>query len=137
MKALRKPRRAVSESTLVTAILKALQLKGVFAWRNNSGLTVLPAQAKSGRRVIKGGEAGSPDIFLVVSKRFVPMHEPRPEPIPLALLCGLEIKTATGKLQPSQVAWHAKAERHGVRVAVVRGVSEALRQVEQWKRGAT
>ncbi len=51
------------------------------------------------------------------------------------MLCGLEVKTATGKVSESQKAWQTKAERHGVRYGVVRGVGEALRLVELWSGG--
>lgn len=128
---------AVSESALVNAILHTLQLKGVWCWRNNSSLIVLPAQAKSSRRVIKGGEAGSPDIFLVLP-RDVLLPATGIERFDVSFigsLCGIEAKTATGKLRASQLAWHAKAERHGVRVGVARSVSEALALVEMWKGG--
>ncbi len=133
MKALRKPRRAVSESVLVTAILKALQLKGIMSWRANSGTQVIGASGSSARRVIRGAPAGTPDILLTLPVRKLFAGTDTVRTIPEhAMLCGLEIKTATGKLQPSQIAWHAKAERHGVRVAVVTSISEALRVVSEW-----
>jgi hypothetical protein len=138
--------RSGNESQLVTAILRALKLKGVFCWRNNSGLTVLPEQAKSRRRVIKGGEAGSPDIFVVLptGSYWVKSEEhiadiggglvTSSKLLPIGTLCGLEVKTATGKQSASQKIWQARAEQHGVRYAVVRGVGEALDVVKKWSR---
>lgn len=134
-------RATVSESTIVSAILRALQLKGVWAWRNNSGLTVLPGQSKSGRRVIKGAPAGSPDILLVIPHRFthtrpvtIDGHEHgRIEPPRLlAPLCGIEVKSATGKQSETQLAWQAKAESFGVRYGIARSVSDALKLVDGW-----
>lgn len=125
------------ESPLVTAILRALQLKGVWAWRVNSSLRVIAAEGKSRRRVIKGAEAGSPDILLIIPRDVL---LPRRGDVGLdaalvGQLCGLEVKTATGKQLPSQRAWETKAASHGVRYAVVRGIGEALATVECWSTG--
>lgn len=38
----------------------------------------------------------------------------------------LEVKVGKGKLNAAQVAWHARAEARGIRVAVVRTLDEAL-----------
>lgn len=108
------------ESPLVTAILQALWLKGIWAWRANSGTQVIKASSRARRRVIKGAPAGTPDILLVLPKNF------------FGTLCGLEVKTATGRQLPSQRAWQAKAEANGVRYAVVRSIREALAAVEAW-----
>lgn len=143
-----------NESQLVTAILRALHLKGVWAWRVNSSLTVLPAQASHGRRVIKGAPAGTPDILLVIPlthclfKKLgsegeiagleqMPVFEPAigGMRLPLGVLHGLEVKTVTGKQLPSQRAWESKAARHGVGYAVVRSIGEALATVEAWRTG--
>lgn len=141
MKPLRSNKRrapgGVSESTLVTAILKALKLKGVFCWRSNSGLTVLPAQGGHARRVVKGAEAGTPDILVVLPRPF-DLHinnalgTETVKCFAQGTLCGLEIKTATGNQRPSQKAWQVKAAAHGVRYGIARSVSEALRLVEVW-----
>lgn len=53
-----------------------------------------------------------------------------------ALGAWLEIKTARGSLLPSQVMWHRRAEREGVRVAVVRSVEQAVRVVREWQADA-
>lgn len=130
--AIRKPRRAVSESTLVTAILGALKMKGIFAWRANSGTQVIKAEGSHARRVIRGADAGTPDILLVLPV-YADVAVGQTER--LGVLAGLEVKTATGKLQPSQVAWHARAEKFGVRVGVCRSVGEALALVQNWSGG--
>ena len=127
-------KRAANESQLVTAILKALKLKGVWAWRVNSSLTVLPKQGGHARRVVKGAEAGTPDI-LFVYERAIRTAVVSGEPVTLAAagcLGGLEVKTVTGRQLPTQRAWQEKAERHGVRYAVVRSISEALDVVGLW-----
>ena len=96
------------------------ELHRYWAWRTNSGLTVLPASGPNTRRVVKGAPGGTPDIFVVLRG---------------GRLVGLEVKTATGKLRPSQEAWAARAERHGVPYAVVRGVFEALTFVKRVENG--
>lgn len=106
------------ESPRVTAILKALTLRGIWAWRANSGTQVINATLRTRRRVIKGAPAGTPDILLV---------------LPGGLLCGLEVKTEEGTQRPSQRLWQAKAERYGVRYAVVRSIVEALAVVDSWR----
>jgi len=106
----------VSETQLVRSILRTLQMKGVWCWRVNSGLTVL-GSGKS-KRVIKGAPAGTPDIIGTVEGR----------------MFGLEVKTETGRVLATQQRWHDKAARHGVKVAVVRSVGEAVRVVEEWRK---
>jgi hypothetical protein len=105
------------ESPRVTAIIRALALRGIWAWRANSGTQVISATVRTRRRVIKGAPAGTPDILLV---------------LPGGRLGGLEVKTAEGRQLPSQKLWQAKAERLGVRYAVVRNVVEAFAAVESW-----
>lgn len=110
-------RSAAGESPLVTAILQALKLKGVWAWRANSGTQVLAATCSAQRRVIRGAPAGTPDVLLVLSS---------------GRLCGIEVKTATGRLRPSQRAWANTAAAHAVRYALVRSIGEALDEVTGW-----
>lgn len=124
------------ESPLVTAILRALKLKGVFCWRVNSGLTVLKAQGGHARRVVKGAEAGTPDILLVLPA-VASYLRLGPEGMQLdteriAGLCGIEVKTDIGKQSATQRAWQAKAERYGVRYGIARSVGEALELVREW-----
>lgn len=127
-----KRRRGVSESTLVTAILKALSLKGYWAFRVNSGAVLVPNEAKSRHRIIKGAPTGTPDIFVVLPVRVVGAGRLADGDWCAGSLCGIEVKSATGKLRASQVAWQAKAARHGVRYGVARSVSEALELVRVW-----
>lgn len=121
MSPVRRRRPRGKESPRVTAILKALRLRGIWAWRANSGTQVIKATVRTRRRVIKGAPAGTPDILLV---------------LPGGRLCGLEVKSDDGAQRPSQRLWQAKAERYGVRYAVVRSVVEALHVVETWRAAA-
>lgn len=135
-----KPKRSQpNESARVTAILRVLQLAGFWAWRVNSSLTVLPAQASHGRRVIKGAPAGSPDIMLVIpvvaSALSLGEGGMRLESATYGALGGLEVKTDKGKQSATQRAWQRKAEAHGVRYEVVREPGEALRVAKAWRAG--
>jgi hypothetical protein len=49
-----------------------------------------------------------------------------------ALGAWLEVKTPRGRLSKEQRDWHAKAAKHGVPVATVRSVSEAVKVVRMW-----
>lgn len=111
----------MSETELVRSILATLARMGIWAWRANAGSRVMPATDRSARRMFRGAPAGTPDILGV---------------LPGGRLFGLEAKTARGRVRPSQSAWHATAERHGVLVAVVRSVSEALAAVDRWRLAA-
>lgn len=103
----------MSELELTSAILVALKRIGAWPMRVNSG------RARRGGGVIQLAEIGTPDILLV-----------GPGPVSGSWL---EVKTTTGALRPEQVAWHERAARMGVRVAVVRSVEQAVRTVQAWR----
>ena len=52
------------ESSIVAACLQLLALRGIFAWRNNTGAVAASYKGKS--RFIRYGHPGSADIFAVV-----------------------------------------------------------------------
>lgn len=106
----------MSESALVRSVLAALQVRGVWSWRVNAGLTVI-GTGKS-RRVIKGAPSGSPDIQGVIGN---------------GRLFGIECKTKTGTIRVSQKRWAAKALQHGVHYGVAKSVREALALVDNWR----
>lgn len=130
-------RSQANESQLVTAILRALSLKGFFSWRVNSSLQVIGEKSSHARRVIKGAPAGSPDIMLVIPRDVLLPRQGDVafDAITVAMLCGLEVKTATGKQSDSQKDWEERAKLKGIRYRVVRSITEALEAVHQWCRG--
>lgn len=105
----------VTETDLARAVLQALERRRIWAWRVNSG------DRKIGRSIIRGAPSGTPDILVVLA--------------PEGRLGGLECKAPKGKQRPSQEQWEAKAKEHGVGYALVRSVGEALRAVEEWRKG--
>lgn len=102
----------MTESVLVKHTLRALELRGVWAWRTNSGGVMVQGS------LYRGAPAGTPDILGVIDGR----------------LFGLEAKTAKGRVSETQRVWHSRAEREGVRVGVFRTVGEALAMVEEWRK---
>ena len=83
---------------------------------------------QSGQVKVSGGwmhlaRKGTPDT-IVFGKRSTCGH---------ADVFFLETKTPIGKLSEHQIAWHAWAEKLGVRVAVVRSAREALDILRKWE----
>lgn len=96
----------MSESTIQRAILDALLAAGAFAFR-----------AQAGKVKVRGGymnlcPAGTPDILVIVPPR--------------GMVVGLEVKTLTGELRESQLAWAAKVRALGGVVETVRSPAEAV-----------
>lgn len=108
----------MSETQLVRSVLDALAARGVWSWRENSGLTVFGSVGGASRRVVRGAPKGTPDILGV---------------LPGGQLFGIECKTAKGRQNPNQKAWEQKAAKHSVRYGVARSVSDALRLVDAWQ----
>ncbi len=98
----------MSEVALQKAIITALEQLG--EWVIRTGVS-----KKRGKRGTNSGESGMPDLCL-------------PE------LGWLEVKLPGEELSPKQVAWHEKAKRHGVRVAVVDSVWAAVSTRGRWRR---
>jgi hypothetical protein len=95
----------MGETQLSRDIQTSLAKLGIWCIRVQSGIVK-----------VRGGwmhlaEEGTPDLYCP------------------ALNLWLEVKTQEGEREASQVKWHARAAREGVKVAVVRSVSEAIRAV--------
>ena len=100
-------RRQGPEACLIAACLEYLQLKRIFAWRNNSG------GMKVGKRFLRFGMPGSPDIIGIVDGCFL----------------AIETKAPKGELSESQIAWHQQAKRAGCTVHVVRSLDDLMEVV--------
>lgn len=106
----------MKEAPILKAILQALELRGVCAWRANAGLTVIGKGTS--RRVIRGAPPGTPDVIgILKGGRFF----------------GLEVKSPTGRANRAQLAWQRRANELGARYEVVRDVRSALAAVERWQ----
>ena len=105
----------MKETELSKAIRDALTALGIWNLRIQAGMIQV------GKRWIGLSEAGTPDVCL-------PSYDGKGNS------AWLEIKTATGKVSDVQKAWHARAVKENVRVAVVRTVKEAIDTVTAWKK---
>jgi hypothetical protein len=98
----------MTESELQKAVCEALRRVGC-------GVTV-NVVVRKGRRATGGGK-GSADLLVAI-----PGARPR-----WAEVVWMELKLPkTGRVSPEQEAWHAEQRSFGMRVEVVRSVTEAL-----------
>ena len=103
----------MSETAIMIAIRDAvLTTRRALLWRNNVG------RARMGAAWVQFGlGVGSADLIGVLK--------------PSGRGFALEVKTATGRLSPEQIAWHRAWSEAGGFVACVRSVEEALRALEE------
>jgi hypothetical protein len=99
----------MTESALQRAIVGYLHTAGI--WVIRTGVS-----RKRGKSGTQSGEPGFPDLYLPG-------------------LGHIEVKMPGEKLSAEQAAWHAKAERHGVRTAVAHAPKQALEIALAWRRG--
>jgi hypothetical protein len=100
---IRKPR----EQSLVKPCLDLLALRGVFAWRNNTGSVVATSNGR--RRFVRFSTLGASDILGVLpSGRFITV----------------ELKSKTGKLTRAQRSFLDRVEAAGGLALVVRDLKE-------------
>lgn len=100
-------RRAKADNDLPKKVIQLAEAMGFMAWRANSG----SVKTESGSW-IKLSPAGTPDILAVI-------------PGSNGRLLGIECKSETGTLSPSQKAWHERAKAAGAEVVTVRSLREA------------
>lgn len=103
------------ESEIQRAILDYLKLRGIFAWRMKNEGTYDP---RSGRWRAGTGTRGLPDIGGVL-------------PSGRALL--IEVKTATGRVSPTQKAFLARAVDAGALAFVARSVEDVEIEIDDWR----
>lgn len=96
----------MSESDIVRGCLELLRLRGVFAWRNNTGAL------KVGARYVRFGTPGASDIFAVLK--------------PSGRLAGIEVKTRKGRQSIAQKIFEKLLVEHGGEYWLVRSVDDLL-----------
>jgi len=105
---------APDEATIQRAIVEWLTLHGYGVYRSNTG-SGRGGRVKYGLRHCKDKLPGGPDLLVV---RF-------------GKCWALEVKAASGKMRPDQVAWRERwSGDYGMPYFVVRSASEALECVE-------
>lgn len=107
----------MTEQQIQQAIRLALGRGDIRLWRNNTG-TLYDRQ---GRPVTFGLCKGSSDLIGLRSVTIGPEHVGRT----LAVFAALEVKSATGRPTPEQVAFIDTVRELGGLAGVVRSVSEA------------
>lgn len=90
-----------------------LKTTGLVYWRQNSGF--VPVRGGKGR--IRLGASGLPDICVVCA--------------PTGRFLGLEVKTAYGKIRPSQLEFAEKSQNAGAHYFIVRSLADARTVVEK------
>jgi hypothetical protein len=107
--------KAPTEQALVRGCLQLLALRGVFAWRNNSGAFVL-GQGKD-RRFFRAGVKGGADILGILPGS--------------GRVLALECKIGRNKPTPDQTAFLAAVEAAGGHAAVIYDVQQLLDLLDQ------
>jgi len=95
------------EGLVVAACLEYLRLRGILAWRNNSGAATIGEG--SGRRFVRFGLVGSADIIGVM---------------PGGRFLAVECKAARGRLSEAQGEFLRRVQDAGGVACVVHGVDE-------------
>jgi VRR-NUC domain. len=85
-------RHSPTEAVIQGEILEYLRLRGVFAWRNNTGA------AKIGGRFVRFGYPGAPDIIGI---------------LPGGRFLGIEVKTPAGTVSEKQDTFRDEAASSG------------------------
>ena len=97
--------RKVPEKTIQREILAWLKSTELLYWRQNSGCVFV------GKRMILLGEHGLPDIICIIP--------------PSGRMCGLEVKSATGAMRPSQQEFMTRIRKTGGFYFIVRSLKQA------------
>lgn len=97
------------EANIQKTILEYLEYKRIFHWRQNSG--AMPIQAVGGRRFVRFGKVGAPDIFVLKG----------------GVLHGLEVKTNIGKQNENQKQYQTDFTLAGGKYFVVRCLDDVIK----------
>lgn len=107
--------KAPRESDIQRSILQYLALRGIPAWRNNSGAR--PLGEGQARRYIRMGPKGSADILGVLP--------------PSGRLLAIEVKRPGSKPTAHQTAWLEQMRAAGAVCVVACGLEDVLRVLRE------
>jgi hypothetical protein len=100
------------EGAVLSAILEYLEIRGVFAWRNNTG--AVKVEAQHGARFVRFGKKGSSDILGVLDdSRFL----------------AIEVKGPKGKATFEQLDFLAEVAKRGGVAFVARSIEDVDRHL--------
>lgn len=99
------------EKDIQRRILDWLETTNLVHWRQNSGWAFM------GTRMVRLGPEGLPDVIVIVP--------------PTGQFLGLEVKSARGKLRPSQIEFAKKVTNAGAVYRIVRSLEQAQNAVAE------
>jgi len=106
------------EGAVVAAILEYLQLRGIFAWRMNTGATVI--KVPNGKdRFLRFGKKGISDIIGILDD---------------GRWLAIECKTEKGKASLDQLYFLAEIAKRGGVAFVARSIEDVVRELDKAKR---
>jgi hypothetical protein len=104
-----------TEKQTQKACLEYLEALRIFHYRNNSGATVI--EGIKGRRFVRFGASGSPDIIVVINGRYI----------------GFEIKDIKGKQRENQIAFQKALEEAGGAYHVIRSIDDFISTIDSYR----
>ena len=116
-----KPSELLSEAAIQRQILDYLMLRGVFAWRNNSGAVKIAG--KGNDRFMRFGMPGSADIIGICPTSKLTGG-------PIGRFMAIEVKTAKGKLSPAQESFRDAVIANGGKYTLARSVDDVIKALE-------
>lgn len=108
---MRAPKVKTPESAVLRACLQYLAIRGIVAWRTNSGMAMLPGKGGKLQPVRFGGVKGSPDIHGY---------------LPGGRALYVECKSSVGKLSPDQKAFLERASAAGCLCIVAHSLDDLI-----------
>lgn len=103
----------MTEHELQTALMNLLTFRGIYCWRNNSGM-IATGEGRY-RRMIRMGTAGMPDILGVFGGKWGNN---------CGRLLGIEVKLPKNKPTFIQAQVHEELRSHGAIVWVIHSIDE-------------
>ena len=103
----------MNETQLRSWCLAYLARLGIMAWKNNTGMHIIPETETNSGRAVWYGDKGSPDILGILHTQ-----EGR-------ILC-IETKVKTNRLSTDQADWLQRAYDRGAAVAIIYSTDEMI-----------
>lgn len=110
----------MTEQALTKAIVDALNKAGFWAIRINSG------RVRTASGWVQLAPRGTPDVLVIHPRAHLEIKLP-------GLTASQKRRQSNPETIAAQAAWRERADRLGVRHAVVTSVAEALRVVKEWR----
>ena len=125
-----KPSELLSEAAIQRQILDYLTLRGIFAWRNNSGAVKIAGKGKD--RFMRFGMPGSADILGIFPEEtiVIRLDNAAKDKGRSGRLWAIEVKAAKGKLSPAQESFRDAVVANGGKYTLARSVEDVIKALE-------